>query len=455
MKSIFTILLLLTVCMPLSAQEMPDWVRERPVSSVYYIGIGRALKTDRDYMQTAKQNALKDLASELKVQVSSNSLLHTLEGQNGQVDSRYEETVRVSACENMEKFHQAGTWQDGKEYWVYYELSVIDYEEYVQKRKQDAISRGYEFWTKGNDALKAGNLITALEFWTHGLEAVQPVINEELPATHQGGRIDVACELYASVKNVFSGVTLTSDSATLTLRPFTPAQNPVGLSLTRQGTPLRQVPLQAEFIRGDGQLDESIRTDINGRAALSVGNVTASLPRQQIKVSINDASFHHLSGGVFGELVKQVLTSAPQVLIYINVMEESKRACICAENGADAAIVRAVKDLLSRNRFVMVDDPALADIRIAVSAQSRKGEKQRAGVSAMVAWYASVGITITKREGTVVLLEYVPEEIRVLQAESVPEATARRAAVNELIRRMNRQLPERMKDLYLGKADDR
>lgn len=447
MKSILT-LLLLVVYSFLSAQEMPDWVRERPVSSLYYIGIGRALKTERDYMQTAKQNALKDLASELKVQVSSNSLLHTLEGQNGSINSHYEETVRVSACEDMEKFHMAGTWQDNKEYWVYYELSVIDYEEYIQQRKQDAISRGYDFWTKGNEALENGHLITAMEFWTQGLTAVQPVIHEELSVGHDGKQIDVACELYASVKNAFSGVTLTADSTILTLRPFTPARNPVGLSLMRQGVPLKQIPLHAEFVRGDGQVNGNIRTDINGRATLSVGNVTASLPRQQIKVSINATSFQHLSGSVFGGLMKQVLASAPQVLIDIDVAEESPRACICAEQNADAEIVRAVRDLLGRNRFVMVDDPALADIRIAVSAQSRKGEKQRAGLSVLVAWYASVGIIVTKREGAVVLLEYMPEEIKMLQAESVPEASARRKAVNEIIRRINRELPERMKDIY-------
>ena len=74
MKMIMIVTLLLTVSVSLVGQDMPDWVRQRPVSSLYYIGIGRADKTDKDYMQLAKQNALKDLASELKVQVSSNSL---------------------------------------------------------------------------------------------------------------------------------------------------------------------------------------------------------------------------------------------------------------------------------------------------------------------------------------------------------------------------------------------
>lgn len=448
MRIYITVWLLLAGCFSLFGQTMPDWVKERPVSSVYYVGIGRALKTDKDYMQTAKQNALRDLASELKVQVSSNSLLHSLEGQGGNIDSRFEETVRVSVCEDMEKFHMAGTWQDDKEYWVYYELSVIDYEEYIEKRKHDAIGRGYECWVKGNSAMEAGELMTALEFWTKGLEIVQPVINEELRCEHGGEEIDVASELYSGVKNAFTGVVLKADSSSVTVRAYSTVERPIGLGLTKQGTPLKNVSLKAAFLRGDGRLGEDIRTNAEGRAALYIENVTASLPRQQIKVNMDDEAFRPLLNGLFGGLVKEVLASAPQVLVHVTVVRENMKACIRATKGADAAVVRGVKDLLTRNRFVMVDQPGGADLEIVVSASSRKGEKQRAGVSAVVAYHASVSITMTKREGGVVLLEYVPDEVQVLQAESVPESTARRAAINELIKRLNRQLPERLKDVY-------
>lgn len=63
----------------LEAQERPDWVKQRPVSSMHYIGIACVSKSEKDYMQKAKQQALNDLISEIKVNVASTSLLHTLE----------------------------------------------------------------------------------------------------------------------------------------------------------------------------------------------------------------------------------------------------------------------------------------------------------------------------------------------------------------------------------------
>lgn len=448
MKIIITVLSLLIISVSLVGQDMPDWVKQRPVSSLYYIGIGRASKAEKDYERLAKQKALEDLASELKVQVSSNSLLRTLEAQGGDIDSRFEETVQLSVCEEMEKFHLAGTWQDEREYWVYYELSVIDYGEYTTRRRQEAIARGYDFWLKGKSALDAGEPMTALEFWVKGLQVVQPVVNEELRCSHEGQQIDVACELYGSVKNIFTGVVLKADSSSVTARAWRPVERPVVLKLSRQGTPLKNVPLKAVFVRGDGRLGEEIRTDATGETKLYVENVTASLPRQQLKVTIADAAFRPLAKGVFREMVGEVLASAPQTIIDINVVKENRKACLRTNAGADPAIVRAVKDLLARNRFIVVDNPELAELEIAVSAESRRGEKLRTGVSAMVAWYASVGVTVIKRRETAVLLEYNPGETRVLQAESVPETTARRVAVNAVIGRMNRELPERLKDVY-------
>ena len=42
----------------LEAQERPDWVKQRPVSSMHYIGIACVSKSEKDYMQKAKQQAL-------------------------------------------------------------------------------------------------------------------------------------------------------------------------------------------------------------------------------------------------------------------------------------------------------------------------------------------------------------------------------------------------------------
>ncbi|MGB6035011.1 MAG: LPP20 family lipoprotein, partial [Cryomorphaceae bacterium] len=49
----------------------PTWVQSRPITNSYYVGIGVAQKTQgTDFRSAAKENALSDLASEIKVNVN-------------------------------------------------------------------------------------------------------------------------------------------------------------------------------------------------------------------------------------------------------------------------------------------------------------------------------------------------------------------------------------------------
>ena len=53
--------------------EKPEWVKEHPVSSNYYIGVGSISKNGQslNYREQAKKNALNDLASEISVTIDN------------------------------------------------------------------------------------------------------------------------------------------------------------------------------------------------------------------------------------------------------------------------------------------------------------------------------------------------------------------------------------------------
>ena len=70
------------VTSPPSTVERPSWVDSRPVTGAYYVGIGVAPKSSPDPLESAKKNALNDLASEISVTVEGNSLLYTLDSRS-------------------------------------------------------------------------------------------------------------------------------------------------------------------------------------------------------------------------------------------------------------------------------------------------------------------------------------------------------------------------------------
>ncbi|MEO8733938.1 MAG: LPP20 family lipoprotein, partial [Flavobacteriales bacterium] len=78
--------------------DLPAWVRSRPVTDTYYIGIGQCPKGRADYLETAKKNALNDLASEISVTVEGNSLLYTLDRKQS-FDEQYTSTIKTRTNE--------------------------------------------------------------------------------------------------------------------------------------------------------------------------------------------------------------------------------------------------------------------------------------------------------------------------------------------------------------------
>ena len=174
------ILVISWFCFPLSGQQTnrPDWVKQHPVDGLNYIGIGMAEISGGDYQQKAKQNALSDLVSEIQVVIAANSLLNTLED-DGNVKQTFAESIRTEARAEIENFRLVDSWRSDNEYWVYYELNKDDYAALVEARRQKAIRNGFDFWYKGHITLQQGDLMTAIELFSNGMEAIRPVLNQE------------------------------------------------------------------------------------------------------------------------------------------------------------------------------------------------------------------------------------------------------------------------------------
>lgn len=107
----------------------PIWLTAKPVQSGYFVGIGHSTKDGlNNYIQSAKKSALEDLVSEIKVNISSTSLLSQLDV-NKEFQERYEQIIQTTAADEIEEFEQVEAWEDERNYWVYYRLSKQRYNE--------------------------------------------------------------------------------------------------------------------------------------------------------------------------------------------------------------------------------------------------------------------------------------------------------------------------------------
>lgn len=445
------LLLLLSFCFWGSTQagKKPDWVEKRPVDKMSYIGIGFAPKTEQDYMQIAKKQALNDLASEIKIEVQSESLLETVE-KDEQVSSYLSGSIRVTAREYLEEFELTDSWEDSENYWVYYRLSKADYQNFKARKKSKAVHDGYSFWVKGIDAQKQGDIFTAAEMFIKGLEAVRPCADEELRCEHNGTTVDVAVELYGALKQLFNGITVTSSPTELDLKAFRPSSTPVRILVAQKGIPLKNIKLQSSFLSGSGQLSADNVTDNKGEMELYIQNITSKAARQEICVMPDKRQFAHYENPIFESAYTSFLNNTPRSIIMINVEQAEHKVYIKNTGQVNEALAASVKNLLVNNFFSVVNDAAQADLLVLLKCDIKKGNVVKGEMYNFNEYYTNVDIQIIEALTSKSLLSYSINDYRTLSPVSTSETAAKNSAVKEVMKQVNKGFKKELDNLNIN-----
>ncbi|RME15765.1 MAG: hypothetical protein D6799_05705, partial [Bacteroidetes bacterium] len=190
-------------CIPAIAQNKneinteippPNWVSQRPVKSSKYIGIGVASKLGNpNYMLEAKKNALYDLTSEIKANISSNSMLYSVQSDN-KFSQTFNSLITLKSVEDIEGYELVGTYENDKQYWVYYELDKQEYLRQKEQKKKNTISKAAEIIKLSINDDQQKNYTAALRKKIQAFSILVPYLNEE---------IDFSEYNIPNVKNIF------------------------------------------------------------------------------------------------------------------------------------------------------------------------------------------------------------------------------------------------------------
>lgn len=253
-------------------ENLPEWVSKRPVSQAYYYGIGSARKTldVNQYQQTARQNALADMASEISISISSNSVIHAFES-NLNFREDFSSTIRAQAQQDLEGYEVVDTWENETTYWISYRLSKSYHQELKEKRKQDAITRSLDFFSSGIEARENGKIRLALVQMIKALEPIKSYFNEPLPAIINGSEVYLGNEIFKEISNTLSRISFTPTNQSISVKVGQPIhQTELEFkALYNTSTPIEALPLEFEYsekpLRNNKQ-----NTNAQGLASLSI-----------------------------------------------------------------------------------------------------------------------------------------------------------------------------------------
>ena len=407
-KLVIAFILFAVVPQTSSAKRKPAWVKQRPDDPAYYIGIAMSPKTgdSRDYVKTTRTKALKQMSSEIKVRVSSNSVLHQLEDIGG-FREEYEAEIRTSVEQTLEGY-EVKTWENKKEYWVMVRLSKEKYRRMKMMELDMAKSHAYSYYQDAQKALNEEyDVISALNYLSKAVVSIKDHLEEDLTYRSVDGSLNVGTEIYRQIQDIFHRVELTPVQKKYMISLSRNEQNPIEVKaklFTSNGEsiPLKGLPLDFEFVKGEGVLSSQAVTGYDGIAKVVISRLISKRKDQELKCSLDMSEVKN--NGRDPETMKVLEIFFPSKLVptaYISL--ELRRAKAYLETkekifgvtSEQEPFTGSVKTILNKSFFTFTGSKDSADYVVSVKSDFTKAEEKKGNGYSLFIVFADFSISIT------------------------------------------------------------
>ncbi len=442
---------MLLVSFVIFANETPAWVKAKPSSDFYYTGIGSALLSADNYQQQSKEIALRDLISDIKIEIESNSIYTRQEIGNNYSENFIEE-IKANAYADLEGYELVETWNDGTNYWSYYQLDKKVYEEIMAKRISDATARAYDYLTKAHAAKRQGDLTAVAQFCDKGLDAIEKFSYKRLP--HQqpdGSIIDVAIELQNLIFTLFNGIAFQTNPETLEVEPFSETTHRVNIGLFCEDTPIRNVKLNAYFSKGSGRVNIPTCTNNEGITTMVISNISSKDSFQEITISINIDAFGDTDNRYMKTFIYNTKSTLPSITLPMVVTAPTFKAFVTSTDaGSNKALMNAVSNHLTQNNFDKVESEYDADVKVIVSSSIEIGDIVKGDLYDFIESMASCNIEVIDLRKKSTISSFGVSDIKSLSKANSSKSKIRNDAMRNMIRKLTPKMKRELTNMVIS-----
>jgi hypothetical protein len=382
-KRFIPLLVLLAACSsrvhaPDAELLKPSWLRDQPYRDGYYTGIGHALKDGTtNYIQVAKKSALDDLVSQIKVNIASTSVLSFFETDK-KIREEYEQIIKTTVADELQEFELADAWEDGQNYWVYYQLSISRYRQIKEEEKRNATLLAKDYYSKGILSEEANQPLQAIRFYFQALKSLEKYLGEAIRVTVGDRDVLLVNEIYASIQRLLQKINLEVEPAEIHInRRLAQSEiNVIARAFYHDGSAAGNLPLVAFFEKGEGQIFPEYHTGIEGEARILINRITSTEAEQRVAVQVDiDALSGESNSPVYSLIARTLTVPSARILLKVQrpvVFLTSEERSLGFVKSSDQ-ISNKLKNLLVNNGFEFTNNKNAADLWFDIQADSEKG----------------------------------------------------------------------------------
>jgi hypothetical protein len=357
----------------------PSWLKTTPYQDGYYTGIGHSVKSgDNNYIQSAKKSALDDLVSQIRVNISSTSILSQLET-NQKLSEQYQQVIQTTAADEIEEFELVDAWEDANNYWVYYRLSIARYKQIKEEQRRTATLLAVDYFVKARAAETSGDRLMAITYYFQSLRSVEKYLGEAITVNVENRDMLLVNEAYSSIQSILDKMAVRTEPAHININRRISSDSPTAVAIVTykdKNKPAIDVPLHASFEKGSGDVFPTYKSDASGKAKVMMNKIGSRELEQTVavKVDINALAGSGLSPlyalliSTFNDPAAQIELQVQRPVVYVTSTEKS-----FGYDKTNAQITNKLKNLLANNGFEFTGDKARAELWFDVNADAEKG----------------------------------------------------------------------------------
>ncbi len=386
MKRFFQILLLICLffhIILLHAKQAPDWVTNRPIDNEFYIGIGHAskIKGSNDHIERATSEALKNLSSEITVNISGEVVSSMIE-KSGILEEELKSKIRSTTEAELEGYELVEQWQNKKDYWIYYRLSKVRYQAAREEKINKAISLALDLFSQAKKSEQNKEYDKALLLFLQSLKPIEKYIGETLETNYLGKTIYLNNEIYLSIQNMLSNIELKPITSNIEAKRNKSVKQPIkveALYFDAEQIPIPNLPILFSFKRGEGDLISNVKTNMNGIASSKISKITSSEKMQILNAELDISKLinQDSTSFVYQNILKTFPIPSTRIILNVTgllIFIESEEINLGKELDV-LHIEPKIKESFSEKGFSFTDDMSMSDIYITIKARSREGSE--------------------------------------------------------------------------------
>ncbi|PLX15117.1 MAG: hypothetical protein C0597_09205 [Marinilabiliales bacterium] len=381
-------------------EALPGWVKQKPIIPGYYVGVASVKKigTSAQYIAKARQEALTDLAESVSSNVSSTSVLRSIETEYGFSES-YNQKIQISTDDYLEGFDPVESYENESSYWVYYKIDKSTYHEMKEKKKQEAVATALAKYQSGLQEQKLNKPKEAIAFYLQGLQAIKRYLSEETPTEYKGNKVDIGNELYSSASDILNSLAIESSINNISVKRGERYSSNLEFLVTYKNEPVQGIPVEFSYTGGYLKKDRQ-NSDANGMVQLEPEVLYSRNGKEQITAAINLKDLAQKAVDdlfIRGLILKRNMKPA----IVQVVIEAPTLAITITENSCAGADCDVIQDIFNQNAKQYVYDlrpVKSADFVFELSYSYKRGES----AGGLISSYISGKLTIKDRSGNIV-----------------------------------------------------